>query len=117
VYDLIDRPIADLPAADASLLRATRAWVHQLTMAGAADAETAGGDALDGALRALDAGSTEVIAFERPCAALVSETEAVWLGIGRLVRADRLAPARTAIETMADAATARAVIAGLIRAA
>jgi hypothetical protein len=121
LYDLIDRPVADLPTLDARMLAATRAWVHRLTMAGtadvaAADSLGAGGRDLDAALRALDAGSTEVIAFERPCAPAVSETEAVWLSIARLVRADRLVAARAALEGMADPASARTILAGLVRA-
>ena len=102
MYDLLDRPVSDLPAADRRLLAATRAWVHQLTMAGAgtpAAAEPLGAvsDAFDQALRALDEGSADTLVFERPCHAIVSETEALWLSVWRLVRADRVAPAKAAL--------------------
>ncbi|WP_375404464.1 hypothetical protein [uncultured Sphingomonas sp.] len=121
MYDLIDRPVSDLPTPDRALLRATRAWVHQLTMAGAGtpaavDMLGGGSEAFDAAMRALDEGSTGTLVFERPCQARVSETEAVWLGIWRLVRADRLGPARAALAGMADADAARAVMSAMVRA-
>lgn len=121
MYDLIDRLVSDLPAADRALLGATRAWVHQLTMAGAgtpraADMLGGGSDAFDAAMRALDQGSTDTLVFERPCQARVSETEAVWLGIWRLVRADRLGTAQASLAALADPSAARAVTAAMVRA-
>ena len=121
MYDLIDRPVSDLPAADRALLGATRAWVHQLTMAGAGTPAAAGalGDgsaAFDAAMRALDEGSIDTLVFERPCQARVSETEAVWLGIWRLVRADRLGAAQASLAGLADPAAARAITAAMVRA-
>ena len=121
MYDLIDRLVSDLPAADRALLGATRAWVHQLTMAGAgtpaaADALGSGSAAFDAAMRALDEGSTDTLVFERPCQARVSETEAVWLGIWRLVRADRLGAAQASIGALADAGAARTITAAMVRA-
>jgi hypothetical protein len=120
MYDLIDRPTADLAAEDARLLRATRAWVHQLTMVGAgspAAAETLGGgsDAFDRAMRALDEGSSETLVFERPCDPTVSELEAMWLSIWRLVRADRLRAAREALTTLADERSAGVIVAAMVR--
>jgi hypothetical protein len=121
MYDLIDRLVSELPAADRALLGATRAWVHQLTMAGAgtpaaADALGGGSAAFDAAMRALDEGSTDTLVFERPCQARVSETEAIWLGIWRLVRADRLGAAQASLAGLADAGSARAITAAMVRA-
>ncbi|WP_375429059.1 hypothetical protein [uncultured Sphingomonas sp.] len=121
MYDLIDRPVFDLPAADRTLLRATRGWVHQLTMAGAGtpdavDALGSGSDPFDAAMRAMDEGSTGTLVFKRPCQARVSETEAVWLGIWRLVRADRLGAAQSSLAGLADASATRAITAAMVRA-
>ena len=122
MYDLIDRPVSDLPVSDRRLLAATRAWVHQLTMAGAgtpAAAEGLGeaGPAFDAAMRALDEGSTETVVFERPCHATVSETEALWVAVWRLVRADRLAHARAALAAFVDAGAAARVLQPMMRVA
>jgi hypothetical protein len=121
MYDLIDRLVSELPAADRALLGATRAWVHQLTMAGAgtpaaADALGGGSAPFDAAMRALDEGSTDTLVFERPCQARVSETEAVWLSIWRLVRADRLGAAQASLAGLADAGSARTITAAMVRA-
>jgi hypothetical protein len=121
MYDLLDRAVADLAPADRRLLGASRAWVHQLTMAGAATPAAAGGlgdgsDAFDAAMRALDEGSSETLVFERPCATRVSETEAVWLGIWRLVRDDRLAPALATLRAFADPQAAGPIAAAMVRA-
>lgn len=122
MYDLIDRPVSDLPAVDRRLLAATRGWVHQLTMAGAGTPAAAGSlgrvsDDFDAAMRALDKGSTETFVFERPCHSTVSETEAMWLAIWRLVRADRVARAKLALLGFVDAASAGAVLAPMMRVA
>lgn len=122
MYDLIDRPVSDLPAVDRRLLAATRAWVHQLTMAGDASPAAAeqlgrGSEAFDAAMRALDRGSSETLVFQRPCHSTVSETEAMWLAVWRLVRADRLSHARGALGALADADAVPAVLAALVRAA
>lgn len=122
MYDLIDRPVSDLPPIDRRLLAATRAWVHQLTLAGAGTptaAEALGGvsDAFDAAMRAMDEGSTETIVFERPCHSTVSETEALWLAIWRLVRADRVAHAKAALLGFVNAVAAGKVLAPMMRVA
>ncbi|PAX09452.1 hypothetical protein [Sphingomonas lenta] len=122
MYDLIDRPVAELPTADRRLLAATRAWVHQLTMAGEASPAAAeslgrGSAAFDAAMRALDEGSSETLVFQRPCHPTVSETEAMWLAVWRLVRADRLGHAKGALGALADEAAVPAVLAALVRAA
>lgn len=122
MYDLIDRPIVDLPAADRRLLDATRAWVHQLTMIGAGSPAAAAGlgdgsDAFDAAMRALDGGSSKTLVFERPCHSVVSETEALWLAIWRLVLADRVSHARGALHALADTAAVPSVLRMIVRAA
>lgn len=122
MYDLIDRPVTDLQAADRRMLDATRAWVHQLTMAGAGSPAAAaklggGSDAFDAAMRALDEGSTDTLVFERPCHATVSETEAMWLAIWRLVRADRVSRARDALIAFVGPASAGQVVSAMMRVA
>ena len=122
MYDLIDRPLVDLPAADRRLLGATRAWVHQLTMVGAGSPAAAvslggGSDAFDAAMRALDEGSSKTLVFERPCHSTVSETEALWLAIWRLVVSDRVSDARGALHALADASAVPSVLRMVVRAA
>lgn len=120
MYDLIDRPVSDLAPADRRLLAATRAWVHQLTLAGAGTPAAALGDAgetFDAAMRALDRGSRETVVFQRPCHATVSETEALWLAVWRLVRADRIAPARAALGAFVDAGSEPHVLQAMMRVA
>lgn len=122
MYDFLDRSVADLSSADRKLLDATRAWVHQLTMAGVGTPAAAGkmgrgSDAFDAAMRALDKGSSETIVFQRPCHPRVSETEAVWLGIWRLVRADRVAAATAALGGFVDTGSADRVAGAMVKAA
>lgn len=122
MYDLIDRPVATLPAAERRLLAATRAWVHQLTLAGAGSAAAAGtlggaSDAFDLAMRALDEGSTDTLVFERPCHSTVSETEALWLAVWRLVRGDRVAGAKAALAGLVAPGKVAAVLAPMMRVA
>jgi hypothetical protein len=106
MYDLLDRPVADLPAEDCARLRAIRDWVHALTLAGHASPGSSD-TAFDAALRLLDAHSTGTLEFQRPCHVTVEETEAVVLGLWRLVAADRLPAAlATARSLVGDAAGA-----------
>ena len=98
------------------MLAATRRWVHALTLAGAALITTRGEEAFDVAMRALDAGSTETLVFQRPCHPIVEDTEAVVLGLWRLVRADRIAAARDAAATLIEPQAARAMVAAMVRA-
>lgn len=117
MYDLLDRPVADLPAFEGGVLTATRRWVHALTLAGQAPAPVEASDeAFDAVMRALDAGSTGTLVFQRPCHSTVEETEAVLLGLWRLVRADRIAAARAAAGGLVDAEGARAMVAAMVRA-
>lgn len=125
MYDLIDRPVAELPVFERYLLDATRTWVHALTLAGVPATATASGfaghggatacAAFDQVMRAMDEGSAETLVFQRPCHSDVEETEAVVLGIWRLVRADRIAAAQVAAAALFDGTAARAVIAGMTR--
>lgn len=126
MYDLIDRPVADLPPFERFLLDATRAWVHALTLAGSPDVATAGGFAdhggadaavaFDMAMRVLDRGSTETLVFQRPCHSTVEETEAVVIGLWRLVRDDRIVPARGAAAALVGDEAA-ALVSAMVRAA
>ena len=122
MYDFLDRPVADLTAGDRRLLAATRAWVHQLTMAGAAGPAAAealgvGSDAFDVAMRALDEGSTGTLVFERPCHPTVSEVEAMWLSVWALVRADRVGAARAALGGLVEADAVAGVLGPMMRVA
>jgi hypothetical protein len=116
MYDLIDRSVADLAPFERSVLDAVRRWVHALTLAGVPGAVSAD-DPFDAAMRALDGGSGEMLVIQRPCFSTVSETEAVLLGLWRLVAADRLADARRAAMGLVTAPAASAMIAGMVRAA
>ena len=99
MYDLLDRPVDDLPVFERAVLGAMRRWVHALTLAGTVPAAEGKG-AFDAAMRALDAGSSDELLIHRPCHSTVGEVEAVILGMWRLVRADRLGPARAAAERL-----------------
>ncbi len=124
MYDLIDRPVADLPVFERFMLGATRAWVHALTLAGAPEAATAGGfadhggagaaAAFDHAMRLLDRGSVDTLVFQRPCHSTVEETEAVVIGLWRLVRDDRIAIAHAAAGSLVGA-EARPLVAAMVR--
>jgi len=115
MYDLLDRPVADLPAFERGLLDRTRRWVHALTVAGSAPAPIAAEEPFDAAMRALDRGSTDTLVFQRPCHSTVEETEAVLLGLWRLVRADRIAAARAAAAALIDPAQAGPLVAAMVR--
>lgn len=118
MYDLLDRPVADLPVLERGLLDRTRAWVHMLTLAGTAPPPVKPADEpFDAAMRTLDRGSIDTLVFQRPCHATVEETEAVWLSLWRLVRADRIAAARSAVTGLVSAESADALVAAMTRAA
>ena len=91
MYDLLDRPTCDLPAFERDLLDATRRWVHALTTAGHPPGVEGPASAFDRVMWTLDAGSTGELVIQRPCYATVEETEAVILGVWRLVRGGRAA--------------------------
>ncbi len=126
MYDLIDRPVADLPPFERFLLDATRAWVHALTLAGSPDTMTAGGfaehggadaaAAFDTAMRVLDRASTDTLVFQRPCHSTVEETEAVVIALWRLIRDDRIAPARGAAAALVGD-EAGTLVSAMVRAA
>lgn len=116
MYDLIDRPVADLPAFEGRVLDATRRWVHALTLAGAAPVASETGTPFDDLMRALDRGSRDTLVFQRPCHSTVEEIEAVILGLWRLVRADRIGAARNAAAALVAPDAARELVAGMMRA-
>jgi ribosome modulation factor len=116
MYDLIDRPVADLPAFERGLLDRTRRWVHALTLAGTAPSPAGAAEVpFDAAMRALDRGSTDTLVFQRPCHTSVEEVEAVWLGLWRLVRADRIVAARAAAAALIAPAAASSLVAAMVR--
>ena len=85
MYDLVDRPVADLPTWERGLLGATRRWTHALSIAGM-EAASGADDAFDDVMGTLDRGSSTDLIIQRPCFATVEETEAVILSLWRLVR-------------------------------
>ena len=88
--------------------------MHALTLACTAPA-CAAEEPFDAAMRALDRGSTETLVFQRPCHSTVEETEAVLLGLWRLVRADRVTAARATAAQMIDPAQAPALVSAMKR--
>lgn len=116
MYDLIDRPVDGLAPFERRVLDRTRRWVHALTLAGA-DAGGAAADPFDAAMRALDRGSADTLVIGRPCHSAVNETEAVLLGLWRLVAADRLGAARAAAAGLVDERSAAAMVGAMVRAA
>jgi len=112
MYDLMDRKVADLRNTDRLMLDAMRAWVHTLTLAGEPKRAVAGrfidgGSSFDAAMTILDRFSGETLSFQRPCHPEVEETEAVLLGLWRLVLdgRDRDATATAGLLVDGDAAT------------
>ena len=116
MYDLLDRPVADLPAPERETLGRIRRWVHALTLAGVAPTCDED-DGLHRAMRALDEGSSDLLVIQRPCHSTVEETEAVLLGLWRLVRADRLVDARAVALGLVAGDHVAPLLAGLTRAA
>lgn len=124
MYDLLDSPVADLPATDRFLLDATRGWVQALTLAARPEAAVTGGfarlgiggdgvAAFDRVMRALDRGSRDTLAFQRPCHATVEETEAVVLSLWRQVRAGERAAAAATARLLVDEVSAAIVTGGM----
>ena len=112
MYDLLDRPICELPAVERGILDATRRWVHAATLAGDAFVQDRR-DAFGKVMRALHDGSMESLLIQRPCYDTVEETEAVILSIWRMVRAGRMASASSAAELLVDRVHGRAMIAAM----
>jgi hypothetical protein len=112
MYDLLDRPVADLPAFEREVLGGMRRWVHALTLAGAPPTAVAE-PAFGLAMQALNDGSASELVIQRPCFPTVEETEAVLLGLWRLVRAGRLSAARLAAAQLVDVAHARTMISAM----
>jgi hypothetical protein len=108
MYDLVDRPVADLPRFERDTLDAMRRWVHALVLAGPSAA--AGGTPFGGVMRLLDTHSADDLAIARPCAPAVAEDEAVLLGLWRLVRDRRDAPAHATAALLVGADQAAAVV-------
>ncbi|GGB36422.1 hypothetical protein GCM10011380_27290 [Sphingomonas metalli] len=116
MYELIDRPVAELPPFERAMLDRMRRWVHALTLAGAAPAPVETDGAFDSAMRLLDRASTDTLVFQRPCHSTVEETEAVVLGLWQLVRDDRLGAAFAAASGLVDTASVRPFVGTMIRA-
>ena len=116
MYDLLDRPVDRLCAFDRAVLERTRRWVYALTLAGH-DRLPPTDDPFDLAMRALDRGSGDLLVIQRPCHATVGDTEAVLLGLWRLVATDRLAIAHAVALGLVSADHAAPLLDGMIRAA
>ncbi len=113
MYDLIDRPIADLPAFERGVIDVTRRWVHAFSVAGMPVVD--GPDALNDAMHALDRGSAQDIVIPRPCFATVEETEAVIVGLWRLVRDGRSDAAYALAAGLVDDDHVDALLGGIAR--
>ena len=105
MYDLVDRPTAELASFERAMLDSMRRWVHALSLHGAPLGDER--DPLDAAMRLLDRGSADDLVIQLPCHSSVGETEAVLLGLWRLVRDARAdaahATAAMIVDTAADA--------------
>ena len=114
MYDLIDRPIAELPAFERGIVDSTRRWVHAFSLAGSGAIEGAH-SALSDAMYALDRGSAEDIVIPRPCFATVEEIEAVIVGLWRLVRDGRSDAAYALAGSLVDDDHVDALLGGIAR--
>lgn len=113
MYDLLDRPIQSLRPFERTVLSATRRWVHALTVAGPA-ATPIEDPAFHDVMELLERRSTDTLVLQRPCHPVVEETEAVLLGLWRLVRADRLGAAHGLACTLVDRASAGRLISSIM---
>lgn len=123
VYDLLDRPIADLPEPDSMLLAAMRGWVHALTLhgdpaaaAGRVLADPDAATAFDRAMRTLDRGSADQLVFQRPCHSHVGDAEAVMLAIWRQLDHGEHAVACATLRLLIDAQAAGVAAAAMAQA-
>lgn len=114
MYDLIDRPIADLPVFERGVVETTRRWVHAFSIAGAAPTD-GGSSAFGDAMHALDRGSADDIIIPRPCFATVEETEAVIVGLWRLVRDGRSDAAYALAGSLVDEGHVDILLGGIAR--
>jgi hypothetical protein len=110
MYDLLDCPVHQLPTFERGILDRTRRWTHAIALAGRAPADPEGESAFDRAMAALDAGSTDALVIERPCHSTVGDTEAVILGLWRLVKAGRPTAALDAGALLLDKPHARTLV-------
>ena len=112
MYDLVDRPVADLPLFERTILHRLRRWVHAFSLAGH-DAPNPSGDAFSAAMIALDRGSVADIVLQRPCFATVEEPEAVLIGLWRLVRDGRANAARALSASLVNALHVKPLLDGV----
>lgn len=112
MYDLIDRPVRDLPSFERHLLDAMRRWAHAFSVTNGG-AMRGAEDAMSVVMRALDRGSSDDIVINRPCFTRVDESEAVLLGLWRMVRDGRPQLARAIAETLVDNRHAAALLNGM----
>ena len=115
MYDLIDRPVGELPAFERGVVHSTRRGVHAFSTGGA-DAADARHGAISDAMHALDRGSADDIVIPRPCFAIVEETEAVIVGLWRLVRDGRSDAAYAIAGALVDDDHVDALLGGIARA-
>lgn len=113
MYDLVDRPVAELGTFERRLLWKTRSWVQAMAIRGTSRA--AQDDSFEHVMRTLDAGSSDSLRIELPCHDSVGETEAVLLSLWRLVRDGRDAAARAAAAMIVDRGGADTVVGAMRR--
>jgi len=123
MYTYLDRPVADLCAADRLLLDGVRCWALSRTLGGDPAAALARRlpileqanalRPLDALMAAIDRDGSDRIEIQRPCFDSVEEIEAVLLAVADLSRDDRMDDAAGTLGHLVQAATATAV-AGLL---
>ncbi|GAN53325.1 hypothetical protein [Tanticharoenia sakaeratensis] len=85
MYDLIDRPVRDLPPFERTVLLATRRWTHALSLAGSAPLHI-GGSAFSDVMTRLHDASRMTLVIRAPCHDAVDDAEAIIVNLWRLVR-------------------------------
>lgn len=113
MYDLMDRPVAQLDTFERDILSATRRWVHAMSALGAP--RVGADDPFGVAMHALNDGSPDDLAIRLPCHASVGGTEAVLLGLWRLVRDGEHASARATATLIVDPSRADVLLGAMRR--
>jgi len=119
MYAYLDRPVADLAAAERLLLDGVRCWALSRTLGGDPAAalgrrmpildEAGALRPLDRLMAAIDRDGSDAIEIQRPCFDSVEEVEAVLLAVADLARDHRLDEAAAALALLVRPATADTV--------